>query len=131
MTTRGPNSWHQKAATGVVLLGVAMSFAFAQGGARFAALSGVLLAGLTCAFALWMKGWAVRKGLDAAMLTIGATFGVRLFTAGAGVAVCGVAFAQAPAFVFGFFGAFFPLQVIEILFVLAAHKAATTLRGAA
>src|SRR4051812_18231708 len=112
---------------GAVALGAALSFAFGVGGARFAALGGVLLAGLTSAFAIWMKGWAVRKGLDAAMLTVGATFGVRLFTAGAGVAVCGVAFGQALPFVVGFFGAFFPLQVIEILFVLAAHKAATTL----
>lgn len=115
---------------GVVALGVVMSLVLGHGAARFSALSGVLLAGATSAFALWMKGWAVRKNLDAALLTMGATFGIRLFAAGAGVAVAAVAFQSAPSFVIGFFGAFFPLQVIEILYVLAVHKTAA-LRSAA
>jgi len=92
------------------------------GAGRWAAFAGVLCAAGTYAFAVFMKGWAVRKHLDAAMLTLMATFGLRLMVAGSGVLAC-AASGHAEAFVAGFFGAFVPLQALEMGFVLAAHGA--------
>jgi hypothetical protein len=121
MSAQGARVWTWSAGA-VSAAGAALCLGLGGAG-RWAALAGVLCAAATFAFAVFMKGWAVRKHMDAAMLTLMATFGLRLLVAGSGVLACG-AFGQSTAFVVGFFGAFVPLQALEMGFVLAAHGAA-------
>ncbi|MBM4378947.1 MAG: hypothetical protein FJ086_06530 [Deltaproteobacteria bacterium] len=121
MSLTGARGWSW--AGGAVSAAGAALCLWLGGAGRWTALAGVLCAAATFAFAVFMKGWAVRKHMDAAMLTLMATFGLRLLVAGSGVLACS-AFGQATAFVVGFFGAFVPLQVLEMGFVLAAHGAA-------
>ena len=121
MSRMGARGWSWSAGA-VSAAGAALCLGLGGAG-RWAALAGVACAAGTFAFAVFMKGWAVRKHLDAVLLTLMATFGLRLLVAGAGVLACG-ALGRAEAFVAGFFGAFVPLQALEMGFVLAAHGAA-------
>lgn len=113
----GKSSWQFGAVGAVFAAGVALSLLLGSKAAAF----GVSLAVLTSFFALFMKGWAVRKGLDAAFLVVGASFGVRLFTVGAACAVA-YRFDAILPLVLGFFGAFLPLLIIEMAYVLRVSK---------
>lgn len=121
MTASGSKPWVWSG-TAVSAVGAALCLLLGGAG-RWAALSGVLCSAGTFAFAVWMKGWAVRKSLDAAMLTLGATFGLRLIAAGGGTAAAFMV-GHAEAFVAGFFGVFLPLMALEMGYVLSAGKAA-------
>ena len=125
MSENAKINWQLPAVGAVLVFGVLASF-FAG---YLSAAVGVILAVLTSLFALSMKGWAVKKKLDVVMLTIGVTFAIRLFTVGAGIAVAHRFGASIPL-VAGFFGAFMPLLVIEMAYVLRAHRAMEPSRSA-
>lgn len=112
------SSWQLIGVGTVLVLGVLLSLLAGY----ISSAVGVLLAVLTSLFALGLKGWAVKKGLDAALLVVGASFGVRLFTVGGALLVAHRFGATVPL-VIGFFGAFAPLLVIEMAYVLRVHKA--------
>lgn len=122
MTTRGTESWHQKAALSVALLGGLFCFVIADNGDRWAAFAGVVLALFTCLFALVMKGFAIRKNMDATLLTIGVTFFLRLLVV-AGLVIVAAQYGHGMAATIGFFGAYFPMQIIEISYVLRSARA--------
>ncbi|MEN9796881.1 MAG: hypothetical protein RL653_577 [Pseudomonadota bacterium] len=120
MTASSSKAWVWSG-TAVSAVGAAVCLLLGGAG-RWAALAGVLCAAGTFAFAVWMKGWAVRKNLDAALMTLAATFGLRLIAAGGGTTAAYMA-GHAEAFVAGFFGAFLPLMALEMGYVLSAQKA--------
>jgi hypothetical protein len=111
------SSWQLVGVGCVLVFGVLTSLLLGH----LSAAVGVLLAVLTSLFALGLKGWAVKKGLDAALLVMGASFGVRLFTIGGALLVAHRFDATVPL-VIGFFGAFAPLLVIEMAYVLRVQK---------
>ena len=113
-------NWQLPAVAAVLVAGVLLSLL----AGFISSAVGVLLCVLTSLFALSMKGWAVKKKLDVALFTVGVSFAVRLFTVGAGIAVAHRFGASVPLVV-GFFGAFMPLLVIEMAYVLRAHRALT------
>lgn len=114
---RKNSQWQWVGAASVLAVGVVVSLLMGS----LSAAVGVLLSVLTSLFAFWVKGWAVKKGLDAALLTVGASFGVRLFTIGAAFAVAARFGASIPLVV-GFLGAFAPLLIMEMAYVLRVHK---------
>lgn len=121
MTASGNKAWVWSG-TAVSAVGAAVCLLLGGVG-RWAALAGVLCAAGTFAFAVWMKGWALRKGQDAVLLTLSATFGLRLVAAGGGTVAASFA-GHALAFVAGFFGVFLPLMVVEMGYVLSSRKLA-------
>ena len=121
MTSSGSKAWVWSGSA-VSAVGAAVCLVLGGEG-RWAALAGALCAAGTFAFAVWMKGWAVRKSLDASMMTLGATFGLRMIAAGGGTAAASLT-GHALAYVAGFFGVFLPLMFVEMGYVLSARKVA-------
>ena len=104
------------------LLGwAAASFLTRDAADKTAALVGVAVMIPTAFLSLWLKRHAVEKGLQLALAAAVAIFFVRMIALTIAILLGMRAGLPAMAMVFGFFGEYFVLQVVEIRFVLAVH----------
>jgi hypothetical protein len=71
---------------------------------------------------LFLKRWALRRSLKAALMVVGVMFGIRLVLVALGIAFLTFRGANTVAFVFGFFSVYFVLQWLEIGYVSSAAK---------
>lgn len=94
----------------------------ASGPTRAVAVAGVGACVLTGALALWLKRRA--GSLNGALLAVVVVFGLRALVATAGAALAAGHGGGAMPFVWGFFGTYFPLQWVEVSYLLATAKQA-------
>lgn len=103
------------------LLGWAVARFLVDPAERTAALIGVGTMIPTAFLSLWLKRHAVERGLQLALAAVVAIFFVRMVVLTVAI-LLGMRAGLSPlAMVFGFFGEYFVLQVVEIRFVLAVH----------
>jgi len=97
---------------------------------RQSALIGVGAATASSFLSLFLKRWALRRSLKAALIAVGVMFGIRLVLLALGIGFLTFRGANSVAFVFGFFAVYFVLQWLEIGYVSrAAKRGAHPLRG--
>lgn len=89
---------------------------------RMGALLGVAASLLSGLIALSLKRWAMDRSIQLALGMIGVSFLVRLVWIGVGIAVVMAKGASLLPFTAGFFGVYFPLQWVEIGYILAESK---------
>lgn len=108
---------------GVTVGGVVLAAMWpASDAARTAAVAGVGLCAATGLLGLVFKPRA--KSLKAALLAVVVLFGLRALVATSGAVWASRLGGGAMPFVFGFFGTYFPLQWVEVSYLLAAAKQA-------
>ncbi len=109
------------AAIGLALVGAAVAF---TGHARWGALSGVATAGATGVLALVLVRRNLAKPLKDLMGAILATFLVRMILVGVGLAVLvkAVSAETALPYAVAFFGLFFVLQALELVYATRAAR---------
>jgi hypothetical protein len=98
------------------------AFLVRQPSSRLGALLGVAASLLSGLIALSLKKWALDRSLQLALGMIGVSFLLRLTFLGVGVAVAHAKAAGLLPFTAGFFGVYFPLQWVEIGYILAESK---------
>ena len=89
---------------------------------RMGALLGVAASLLSGLIALSLKRWALDRSIQLALGMIGVSFLLRLVWIGVGFAVAISKGAGLLPFTAGFFGVYFPLQWVEIGYILAESK---------
>lgn len=94
----------------------------ASGAVRSVALAGVGACVVTGVFALLMKRRA--GSLNGALLAVVVVFGIRALVVTAGAALAAKRGGGAMPFVWGFFGTYFPMQWVEVSYLLSAAKQA-------
>jgi hypothetical protein len=118
---------HAWVGAGVVAVGLALAAALpVVPETRWAAVWGAGVAGMTGVVSLVLKRWAVRRSLQAALKAVGLVFALRAVAVGAGLYAMVSRGLPAAAFVVGFFGVYVVLQWVEVSYVLAASKRASS-----
>ncbi len=108
---------------GVGLAGLAVAVLIAPApSSRLGALLGVAASLLSGLIALSLKRWALDRSIQLALGMVGVSFLIRLVWMGAGFAVAISKGAGLAPFTAGFFGVYFPLQWVEIGYILAESK---------
>lgn len=108
---------------GIGLLGLAGAVLIPhEASTRMGALLGVAASLLSGLVALSLKRWALDRSIQLALGMIGVSFLVRLAWMGVGFAVALSKGAGLVPFTAGFFGVYFPLQWVEIGYILAESK---------
>ena len=108
------------AACGVLGWAVA-TFLVKDAADRTSALIGIAVMIPSAFLSLWLKRHAVERGLQLALAAAVAIFFVRMIALTVAILLGMRAGLSPMAMVFGFFGEYFVLQVVEIRFVLAVH----------
>lgn len=110
---------------GAVLLALLWPGGGAPGGT---AAAGAAVCALSGAVALAFKGRA--QSLNGALLAVVVLFGARVFLVTVGATLAYRWGGRAAPFIWGFFGTYFPLQWIEISYLVAVAKQAKSQQGA-
>lgn len=87
---------------------------------RAAAVAGVVSCAATGVLSLLFKTWA--RSLNSALLVVVMLFGLRAMVATAGAFLFGRMSSGALPFVWGFFGTYFPLQWVEVSYLLKVNR---------
>ncbi len=103
----------------VALAGVVAAYALPRSDSdRQGALLGVCLSACSAPAALYLKKWAVERSLKASLSVLGIVFAIRLVLVSVGLMLVLGSKAGVVAFTLGFFGTYFPLQWVEISYLL-------------